>query len=448
MVWLGGSFTLMTLCILFRLFYVQVLKPDPWRSLAPAQYESRMRLPAKRGLIYDRRKNLLAMDLPGYSLAADPTQVKDAAETAQALAAVLEGDAHHYQHLLQTKKTQYVRISADLTEKQRYALESRKISGLIFDRENKRTYPFESLARPLIGITDARHEGVAGVELAFNDILSGQDGWTILQRDGLNRNFSTVDYPVEPALHGRDMMLTLDYVLQTVVEEELRRGLDRYWARWGSAVLMHPVTGEVLAIASLAGPRLKNENPNFQTRIRNRAIQDNYEPGSVFKIVTVAAALQERLVTPQSLVYCENGHYLVDGNPIRDDNRSYQWLTVAQAMEVSSNIAMSKMAKKLGRKTLYRYIQDFGFGNRTGIGLPGEASGLVRPQYQWDDFLTATTAFGQGLSVTTLQLACMTAAIANGGELLKPRICKSILNEEGRRLETCPREVIRRVISE
>ncbi|MBN2105664.1 transpeptidase family protein [bacterium] len=447
-VWLGGSFTLITVCILFRLFYIQVLKPDPWRSMAPAQYESRMRLQARRGMIYDRQKNLLAMDLPGYSLAADPTLVIDIEKTAQAIASVLNGSARKYSRLLETNKTQYVRITPELSETQRHELESLKIPGLIITRKNKRTYPFDLLARSLIGLTDARHEGVSGVELSFNDILSGQDGWTILQRDGLNRNFTIVDYPVEPALNGRHVVLTLDYVLQTIIEEELQRGLNRYQARWGSAVLMHPVTGDVLAMVSLMGPQLQKENPDLQTTIRNRAIQDNYEPGSVFKIVTLAAALQEKIVTPQSLIYCENGNYQVDGNPIHDDNRSYQWLTVAQAMQVSSNIALSKIAKKLGKKVFYRYIQDFGFGNRTGIGLPGEASGLLRPPYQWDDFLTATTAFGQGLSVTTLQLACMTTAIANGGELLKPRIYQYVLDEEGRRIEACPREVIRRVVSE
>jgi len=447
-VWLSGSFTLIIVCILFRLFYIQVVKPDPWRVLAPVQYERRMCLPARRGMIYDRQKNLLAMDLPGYSLAADPTLVNDVEKTAQRIASILNGTQKKYVQLLQTNKSRYVRLSSFLSEKQQYELHSLEIPGLIITQENKRNYPFDLLARPLIGLTDARHEGVAGLELSFNHILSGQDGWTILQRDGLNRNFTIVDYPVEPALNGRHIILTLDYVLQTIIEEELIQGLKQTEARWGSAVLMHPVTGEVLAMASLMGPGLIREDPDFQVKIRNRAIQDNYEPGSVFKIVTLAAALEEKAVTPQSLIYCENGQYVVDGSPIRDDNRSYRWLTVSQAMQVSSNIALSKIAKKMGKKTLYRYIQDFGFGNRSGIGLPGEASGLLRPPYQWDDFLAATTAFGQGLSVTTLQLACMTAAIANGGELLKPRIFKFILDEEGRYLETSLREVIRRVISE
>lgn len=447
--WLGAFFSLILFSIVLRFFYIQVISRDPWISLAPAQYENRIRLSAKRGIIYDRQKNILAMDLPNYSLAADPTMVQNAEKTALFISTVLGGDPQKYSKLLSTEKhTQFIKIADELSEDQRHQFQSQGMRELIINRERKRSYPFTDLARPFIGLTDARHTGVAGIELAFNDLLAGQDGWTILQRDGMNRNFSTVDYPVEAALDGKHVVLTLDYVYQTILEEELHKGVMRYDSKWGSAVLIHPVTGEILAMASLIGPRLESESPDFQTSIRNWAIQDNYEPGSVFKVVVLAAALQEGIVTPQSLVYCENGSYIINGNRIGDDHRSFQWLTVQQAIEVSSNIAMSKIAKQLGKQKFYRYIQDFGFGNRTGIDLPGEASGLLRPPYQWDDFLTATTAFGQGLSVTTLQLACMTAAIANGGELIKPQIYKAIIDDQSHQLEKSRPEVIRRVISQ
>lgn len=447
--WLGAFFSLSILSILFRFFYIQVVSRDPWISLAPAQYESRVRLSAKRGIIYDRQKNILAMDLPNYSLAADPTMVQNPLKTATYISTVLGGDPQKYFKLLNTDKhIQYVRIAEDLTEAQRHQFQSEGLRELIINRERKRSYPFVDLARPFIGLTDARHTGVAGVELAYNDLLSGQDGWTILQRDGMNRNFSNADYPIESALDGKHVVLTIDYVYQTVLEQELDKGVKRYDSRWGSAILMHPVTGEILAMASMIGPRLEKEHPDFQTTIRNWAIQDNYEPGSVFKVVTLAAALQEGIVTPQSLLYCENGNYIIDGNKIGDDHRSFQWLTVQQAIQVSSNIALSKITKQLGKQKFYRYIQDFGFGNRTGVNLPGEASGLLRPPYQWDDFFTATMSFGQGLSVTTLQLACMTAAIANGGELMKPQIFKAVIDDQSHQLQTSHPEVIRRVISE
>ena len=334
---------------------------------------------------------------------------------------------------------------ADRRARNSRALKNRAI---IIERGRSRMYPFESLARPMIGRTDARHEGIAGIEQNFNSILAGQDGWAILQRDALNHNFSTVDYPVEPALDGRHLVLTLDYVYQTVIEEELRRGIEKYQARWGSAVLMHPVTGEILAMASLAGPRLQKENGDFQSGIRNRSIQDSYEPGSVFKIVALSAVLNEDVYNPQSLIYCENGNYVIGGHRIRDDNRSFQWLTVTKVMQVSSNIGLSKMVKKLGKDKFYRYMQDFGFGNKTGIGLPDETAGALSPPYEWDEFTTATLSFGQGLSVSTLQLASMMSVIANGGELMQPTICMQILDEQGHPIETNEPKVIRRVITQ
>jgi cell division protein FtsI (penicillin-binding protein 3) len=447
--WLTGIFVLLNLCVIARFLQVQVIDPDPWRSKAPAQYENRIRLAAKRGLIYDRHKKMMAMDLPSYSLALDPLLVRNTAQTAETLSEIIgipkeaiqrSIDKHH--------QNRYLRICEDISEKQRYQLRALGMRELIVHRERKRTYPFNDLARSLLGLTDARHEGISGIELTYNETLSGKDGWTILQRDGLNRNFTTVDYPLEPALDGQHIVLTIDYLYQTLIEEVLKEGLDRYEAKWGSAILMHPVTGEILAMVSLTGPRLMQDNPDFQTRIRNRAIQDNYEPGSVFKVVTLAAAIEEKIVKPQSLLYCENGDYVVSGNHIGDDHRSFQWLTVKQAMQVSSNIGLSKLGRRLGKQTFYRYIQNFGFGNRSGIGLAAEASGLLRPLYQWDEFLNATVAFGQGVSVTTLQLACMLSAIANGGELMKPQIVRAILDADGHRIQSGQPVVIRRVISD
>jgi cell division protein FtsI (penicillin-binding protein 3) len=447
--WLTGIFVLLILCIIARFLQVQIINPDPWRSKAPAQYENRIRLAAKRGLIYDRHKKMMAMDLPSYSLAVDPSLVRNVSQTAGALSEIIGISKEEIQQLIDKhRQNRYVRICDDISEKQRYQLRALGIRELIVHRERKRFYPFKELARSLLGLTDARHEGISGIELTYNETLSGKDGWTILQRDGLNRNFTTVDYPLEPALDGQHIVLTVDYLYQTLIEEVLKEGLDRYEAKWGSAVLMHPVTGEILAMVSLTGPRLAQDNPDFQTRIRNRALQDNYEPGSIFKVVTLAAAIEEGIVTPQSLLYCENGNYEVNGNHIGDDHRSFQWLTVKQAMQVSSNIGLSKVGRQLGKEKLYRYIQNFGFGNRTGIGLAAEASGLLRPLYQWDEFLNATIAFGQGISVTTLQLACMLSAIANGGELMKPQILRAVLDADGHRIQSGQPVVIRRVISE
>ncbi len=445
----GLLFSSLILVVLFRLFTYQVWKREPWKSLAPGQYQRRVTLIAKRGIIYDRDMNILAMDLPVSSLAIDPTQVESDHTTFSALARILGGDRKTYEELVEKKeKKSFVRIKQEITEKQKKSLMESKIQGLIFVEGRKRVHPCGTLALQVIGIVNRQSRGVGGVEQAMDRILRGEDGWAVLQKDGLNRKFSCVDYPVEKPINGEHVVLTIDHVYQTIVEEELRRGVIEHRARGGSAVLIDPFTGEVLAMASVLGDRIKDKNEYFEKLMQNQAVQVDFEPGSTFKIVIASAALQEGFFRPNSLVHCENGAYHLAGYTIHDHNKGYAWLTLSQILEYSSNIGMAKVGRKLGKKVLYKYAQDFGFGNRTGIGLPGEVLGILRPAYQWSDFSTATISFGQGISVTALQMACMVSAIANGGELLKPRIFRTVLDGGGRELKTFPEEVLRRVISQ
>jgi len=446
---LGLVFSFLIVIVLFRLFTYQVWKREPWKSLAPGQYQRRVKLIARRGIIYDRDMNILAMDLPISSLAVDPTQIKNIHATCSALARVLGGDEKTYEELVEKKeKKSFVKIKQEITEEQKRVLIKSKIPGLIFLDGRKRVHPCGTLALPVLGIVNRQHRGVGGVEQAMDRILRGEDGWAVLQKDGLNRKFSSVDYPVEKPINGKHVVLTIDHVYQTIVEEELRRGVIEHRARGGSAVLMDPFTGEVLAMASVLGDEVKGKKDYFEKLMQNQAVQIAFEPGSTFKIVTASAALQEGFFRPNSLVHCENGAYHLAGYTIHDHNKGYAWLTLSQILEYSSNIGMAKVGRKIGKKILYKYAQDFGFGNRTGIGLPGEVSGILRPVYQWSDFSTATISFGQGVSVTTLQIACMVSAVANGGELLKPRIFRAVLDEKGRELKTFPEETIRRVISQ
>ena len=258
---LGVVFTLLTGCVVTRLFYIQVLKPEPWRNIAPKQYEKRERLAANRGVIYDRNLNILAMDLPTISLAADPTVIPDIEKTASALQRVL-GKETAFAELLQSKPgARYVKVKSDLTVYQQQNLIEETPQGLIFETERKRVQPFETTGLQIVGVTDARHTGISGIELAFNDILTGQDGWTIRQKDGMNRHFPTVDYPLEAPIHGKHAVLTIDHAYQTVLEEELQKGLEKYQAKWGAAVLMDPHSGEILGMASLIGNRYSDHCP-------------------------------------------------------------------------------------------------------------------------------------------------------------------------------------------
>jgi len=446
---LSSFFSFIIVVVLFRALMFQVWKREPWKTLAPSQYEQQVKLVAKRGIIYDRDMNILAMDLPIVSLAVDPTQIKNQEKVVSLLSRTCGDREDHYRELLRSAKgSSFVRIKNDIPEEERKKLAESKILGFIFLKERKRVRPYEALAPQVIGITNGMHQGVGGIEQVLDEVLRGEDGWAIFQRDGLNRNFSSVDYPEKQPKDGNHVILTLNHVYQSIAEEELKKGVERHKAKGGSAVLLDPFSGEVLVMATAVGERLQSQQSKFEEILKNWTTQVEFEPGSTFKIVTAAAALEEGLFTPKSLIHCENGSYRLANHTIHDHDKAFSWLTLSQVLENSSNIGIAKIGRKLGKKTLYKYAQNFGFGNSTGIPLPGEVSGILRPVYHWSEFSTAAMSFGQGISVTSLQLACMVAVIANGGELVKPVILKAIVDTNGEEVKTFSRKVIRRVVSE
>lgn len=444
---LGLLFFVGILVVLYRTFSFQVIQREKWDMYSKNQYETRVKLIAKRGVIYDRDMNILAADKPSFSIAVDPTQVQDKEKAAKILNRVLGGGEEKYTELFQ-REGSFVWVEKDITAAQKHALEESQIYGLIPVEGQMRGHPYGDLARQVIGITNSDHQGVWGVEQELDPRLRGENGWAIYQKDGLNRNFSSLDYPVEPPKNGHHAVLAIDHVFQHVVEEELQHGVEKYKAKSGSAVLMDPYTGDVLSMASYLGTRGSSSRTTFSDIMQNRAVQVDFEPGSTFKIVTASVALEEGDFKPNTLIHCENGSYTVGSNTIRDDDRKFAWLTMSQVIEESSNIGAAKMAKKIGKKEFSRYIQNFGFGNATGIQLPGEPPGIVRPYYQWGDFSTAAVAFGQGISVTSIQLACMVSVIANGGYLVQPRLISKIVDNNGFEVETYPATLIRRVIKE
>ncbi|MBN2029939.1 transpeptidase family protein [bacterium] len=446
---LGFLFTLSIVVILVRLFMFQVWNRDPWNALAPSQYQQYIKRIAHRGVIYDRDMNILAMDLPTLSMAIDATQVEDREAAANIFASVLKGNKNNYLNILEENKDKrFVWIENDITTNQRDSLYQLQISGLIPVQTRKRVHPYEMVGKQVIGITNGEHRGVSGVELALDDTLRGEDGWGIYQKDALKRNYLSLDYPVKESRNGHHVVLTLNHAYQTIVEEELQKGIIYHGAKRGSAVLMDPFTGEILVMASILGGTENGEEPDFDMMLQNQPVQVDFEPGSTFKIVTAAAALEEGLFHPNSIIFCENGSYQFLGHTIHDHNQSHGMLTLSQVVEYSSNIGISKVGEKLGENILYKYIQNFGFGNRTGIGLPGEVPGILRPVYRWSDFSIAAVSFGQEISVTTLQETCMISAVANGGKLFKPVLYKAIIDDNGNITKSYSGEVIRRVISE
>jgi cell division protein FtsI (penicillin-binding protein 3) len=445
---LGVIFSLFMTVLMLRAFQFQVWKREPWRTMAPRQYQSRVKLQAERGVIYDRNMNILAMDLPISCVAIDPSQIKDTHTVAESLAHVLGDREEFYRNLIEKNMDKnFVWVKKDITDAQNKALLSESVPGIIPIRGRKRTHPYQQVAYQVLGVTNIEHRGVGGIEQVCDERLRGEDGWAIYQKDGYNRSYSSLDYPIKESRNGHHIVLTLDHAYQTVVEEELIKGVHAHSAKSGCVVLLDPFTGEILSMASAVGIQDKMKDADFNERLQNKAVQLAYEPGSTFKIVTAAAALEEGLYTPTSLIHCENGEYRLANHIIHDHDKAYDWLTLGQILENSSNIGMAKIGRKLGKEIVCKYAQNFGFGNKTGVGLPGEVSGILPPIYLWTDFSTAIASFGQGISSTALQVVSMVSAIANGGELIRPQIVKSVLDDKGNEIESFARERIRRVVS-
>ena len=251
-----------------------------------------------------------------------------------------------------------------ISEKQKQELLDKNLTGLIPVQGRKRVHPFDKLGWQVLGITNSKHEGVGGIEQALDERLRGTDGWVIYLKDGKNRNYISLDYPFKKSQNGDHIVLTLNQVFQTVVEEELKTGVERHKAKSGCAVLMDPFTGEILSMSSEVSERIGEPSGAFNSMIMNRPVQLDFEPGSTFKIVTAAAALEKDIFNANSLIHCENGDYKISGHVIHDHDNAHEMLTLQQIVEYSSNIGVAKIGKKIGKKVFFKTIQNFGFGNK------------------------------------------------------------------------------------
>ncbi|MCL2823682.1 MAG: transpeptidase family protein, partial [Polyangiaceae bacterium] len=322
-----------------------------------------------------------------------------------------------------------------------------KLSGLVVEGEGHRYFPNRELAGPMLGFVSPGGDGKDGIELALNEQLRGHAEELRGLRDRAGRLIFSEGVKNEKSLAGHNIYLTIDQGIQFVAERELEAAAHTYEAKFGSLVVVNPRTGEILAMASYPAC---NPNDIGQSSIesrRNRAITDQFEPGSTMKIFTMAAALAHNTISPTQPIFCEDGILPLDNVLIRDTHPA-GWLTPTQVLAVSSNIGASKLGLGLGDRRLYEALQRFGFGQPTGIPLPGEASGVLRSRDRpWVPVETASAGFGQGISVTTLQLAMATAAIANRGKLLRPILVKRVTDGTGNVVEEAATEVLRNAVS-
>lgn len=423
-----------------RLFWIQVIKGHEHRPLR--QY--RRKLEAERGIIYDRKLTPLAFNIASYSIGADPRRIRNPKAVAACLSKITRGeDENHFLEKLNRNKK---RVFIWLVRKSLYGEpDLENFNGLYKIKELKRTYPYSHVAGQVIGFTNIDNVGLGGIELQYDQRLAGVPGWEVLRFDGLGVSYPSANCSKKEPHHGESIVLTLDIFYQMIAEEELEKTVIKYHAAGGVVIIMDPKSGEILAMAN--SPSFDpNKFWDYPHRGRNKAITDLFDPGSTFKIATAAAALEEGVKNPQDIIFCEWGKMKIPGGYIHDDKK-YGWLTFKQVLEKSSNIGIAKIAQKLGKTRLYQYARAFGFGDFTGIDLPGEAKGILKKPVDWTPNSLIYISIGYGVSVTALQLACAYAAIANGGLLMKPRVAKALLSSNGRLKDVFKPEVVRRVVS-
>jgi cell division protein FtsI (penicillin-binding protein 3) len=439
------------LVVALRLVQIQLLEARKYQEIARKQSEVKVSLPAARGYIFDRNHAILVSNAMMPSLGADPKMIAgDAGSFASRLAGVFDRPKSYYLEKLQEDR-HFVWLERRVKPQQASVVNALQFEGTVQLEEPRRLYPYDQLAGQVIGFTDVDNVGISGIELECNDILQGHDGWMTMQRDALGRRRNSVDYPRFDPVNGRDVVLTIDVVMQGIAEEELRRGVEQTGSDGGLVIMLDPKTGEILAMAAYPSVNPNDATGATEEARRDRSITDMFEPGSVFKLVTASAALEHHLVSLSQKFNAEQGRYVValKGRKTRiiTDTHTYGLLTFQQAFELSSNIVMAKVSNTIGAERLYTTARNFGFGTETGIDLPGEVRGELKKPTEWSGTTLNSMAYGYEVGVTPIQIACAYAAVANNGVLMRPFIVRQLLDEDGRVVRETKPQVVRTVIS-
>lgn len=442
---------------------LMVVDGPHWRELAEKQRQRRLRVQPKRGIVYDRSGSALAVtvEVPSVSLDANellrgvpaPQIPVVARNAANRIARALSIEPARVERKILAKR-RWTWLRRQVTAEQVEAIrklsageDGDRIRGLIVEGEGRRFHPRRELAGPLLGFVAPDGKGKDGLEYALNRELEGHPDQLRGLRDRSGRLIFSEGIADDQALAGHDLYLTLDQGIQYTAERELANVARTFEAVGGSVIVVDPGTGEVLAMASWPGYNPNDYRKSSPEQRRNRAIVDAFEPGSTMKIFTVAAGLAAGTIQPTQQLFCEKGVMAVDNVVIRDTHPA-EWLPLPQVLAQSSNICAAKIGLGMGGDALYEAFRRFGFGERTGVELPGESSGTLRPRGRpWVQVETAAASFGQGISVTNLQLAMATAAIANGGELLEPVLIHKVTTASGEVVRQGAPQVRRRVVS-
>jgi cell division protein FtsI (penicillin-binding protein 3) len=428
-----------------RLTYLQILRHAELRTLAERQHAKAVTIHPRRGPILDRHGHPLAISTGAQSLFAEPRRLTDPRDLARRLAPVIGEPEAEIRARLESDRG-FVWLKRRLTPATAQAVRGLKAQGLGFMPDSMRLYPNRELAAHVIGFEGSEGTGLEGIERAWDSHLAGAPGRAVAERDALGRDVTTAPLILKPATAGAGVSLTIDSTIQHIAEREIDAAYQRTRARAAMAVAMDPRTGEILALA--IRPTFNPNSFGLATadEWRNRAVTDPFEPGSTFKVILAAAALEEGIVKPTDQFFGENGVITVARSRIHDWKR-FGWLSFAEVLQNSSNVGSIKVGQSLGRERYYRHITAFGFGSPTGVGLPAESRGTVREPQRWSGLSLATLSIGQEISVTALQLVAAFGAVANGGRLMQPQLVRSVLDPDGREVRGFEPRLVRQVIS-
>jgi cell division protein FtsI (penicillin-binding protein 3) len=419
---LAAFFLFWLLLIAFRLVQLQVVHYGEWLQRAQRQQQRSLPVAPRRGNIYDRNGHELAMSISVDSVFAVPGEVPDPDTTASLLAHVVGDDAPEIATRLKSQRP-FVwiarKVDADVSKR----IRAMNLRGIYFQKEPKRFFPKRELAAQTIGYVGLDDEGLGGIEHAYDAELRGKPGKMLITMDARRKWFGRVERQPEP---GNNVVLTIDQQIQYIAERELEQAMRETRAEAGSIVVQNPRTGEILALADRPtfNPNLFNEAK--PAALKNRAVSDVFEPGSVFKIVTYSAAFQEKLENPDDTIDCQGGVINVGGIRIHDLHKMGV-VPIADAIAHSSDVAAVKTGMRLGEDRFYGYIRAYGFGQQTGIELPGETRGMTKPPSRWSKTSIGAMSIGQEIGVTPLQLVSMVSTIANDGVYTPPRIVAAVL---------------------
>lgn len=409
------------LAVCFRLAYLQIIKYGDFVVRAQRQQQRTIEVSPRRGIIYDRNGHELAMSVNVDSVFAVPSEIPDQASTAAMLARILGADSNELLARIKAGKN-FAWVARKVDAETGDRIRVLNLKGIYFQKESKRFYPKRELAAQVLGYVGLDDEGLAGIERSYDSELRGNEGKMLITMDARRKWFGRVERQPDP---GSNIVLTVDEKIQYIVEKEIDQAMQETQAQAATVIVQNPKTGEILALANRPTFNPNRSRSLTPAELKNRSVSDVYEPGSTFKIVTISAALEEKLTNPDEVIDCQMGQIVVNGMRIRDHEK-LGLLTVSQILAKSSDVGSIKLGLRLGNERFDKYIRAFGFGSQSGIELPGETRGLAKPVSRWSKVSIGAISMGQEVGISAVQLVSMVSTIANDGVYNAPRIVAGV----------------------